>query len=82
MRTLAPFGLLILVSVIALIQSQTHSATEFLSMVALIIFAILYGLFWVLVWLLPFILIGGALFLAAIFIRKLVLDAVREAHKQ
>lgn len=52
--------------------------SEFLAIVVIV----LYGLLLVIVWALPFVLIIGGLFLAAKFIRKLVLDAVREAHKQ
>lgn len=58
------------------------SATDLLLWVAIIIGAILYGLFWLIVWALPFILLIGGLVLAALFIRKLVLDAVREARRE
>jgi hypothetical protein len=40
-----------------------------------------YGVFSLIVWAAPFVLIGGVLILAGLFVRKLVLDAVREARR-
>jgi hypothetical protein len=40
-----------------------------------------YGVFLIVVWVLPFVLIGGALLLGGLFVRKLVLDAVRESKQ-
>jgi hypothetical protein len=59
----------------------TGRSDEILSIVLFAAFVFGYGLFYLLAWLIPILAIIGAALLVMAWVRKLVLDAVREAKQ-
>jgi hypothetical protein len=59
----------------------TSRSDEIFSIALLAVFVLGYGLFYLLMWLIPIVAIIGAALLVMAWVRKLVLDAVRESKQ-